>query len=169
VGFALHTLAVTSPAAEAVPLLREAVAQLDAAGAVDLRARAGLELGALLVKATAEDRTEGVRLLREALDYASTTDVPPVQRRAVRLLVRAGEPVTERGESPIGALTPGERRVVELAAAGDTNRQIAQKLFVTVKAVEWHLSNAYRKLGVSSRAQLPDVLSGEGPSSSSAR
>ena len=169
VGLALHTLAVTSPAAEAVPLLREAVAQLDAAGAVDLRARAGLELGALLVKATAEDRTEGVRLLREALDYARTTDVPPVQRRAVRLLVRAGEPVTERGESPVGALTPGERRVVELAAAGDTNRQIAQKLFVTVKAVEWHLSNAYRKLGVSSRAQLPDVLSGEGPSSSSAR
>jgi DNA-binding NarL/FixJ family response regulator len=66
-------------------------------------------------------------------------------------------------------LTPGERRVAELAASGETNRQIAQKLFVTVKAVEWHLSNAYRKLGISSRAGLAKALYGDpDPSSSSA-
>jgi DNA-binding NarL/FixJ family response regulator len=58
--------------------------------------------------------------------------------------------------------------VVELAIAGETNRRIAQKLFVTVKAVEWHLSHAYRKLGISSRAELPAAIYGEfGPSISS--
>ena len=50
------------------------------------------------------------------------------------------------------------RRVVELAAGGGTNRQIAQTLFVTEKTVETHLGRAFRKLDISSRRQLPDVL-----------
>ena len=45
-----------------------------------------------------------------------------------------------------------------MAAAGATNREIAEALFVTRKAVEWHLGNAYRKLGVRSRADLPPSL-----------
>ncbi|MGB0092656.1 MAG: helix-turn-helix transcriptional regulator, partial [Solirubrobacteraceae bacterium] len=56
------------------------------------------------------------------------------------------------------SLTPSERRVSELAAAGGTNREIAQTLFVTEKTVETHLGRAFRKLDVSSRRQLPDVL-----------
>ena len=47
------------------------------------------------------------------------------------------------------------------------NQEIAQKLFVTVKAVEWHLSNAYRKLGISSRSGLGEALYGESGRSSS--
>jgi DNA-binding NarL/FixJ family response regulator len=45
-----------------------------------------------------------------------------------------------------------------MAAEGMTNREIAQALFVTPKTVEVHLSNAYRKLGISSRRQLASVL-----------
>lgn len=45
-----------------------------------------------------------------------------------------------------------------LAADGQTNREIAQALFVTPKTVELHLSNAYRKLGVHSRRELPAQL-----------
>ena len=56
------------------------------------------------------------------------------------------------------SLTPSERRVVDLAAAGGTNREIAQTLFVTEKTVETHLGRAFRKLDISSRRQLPDVL-----------
>jgi DNA-binding NarL/FixJ family response regulator len=48
--------------------------------------------------------------------------------------------------------------VVELAAAGGTNREIAQTLFVTEKTVETHLGRAFRKLNISSRRKLPDVL-----------
>jgi DNA-binding CsgD family transcriptional regulator len=53
-----------------------------------------------------------------------------------------------------GDLTPAERRVVELAAAGLANKEIARTLFVGVHTVEVHLSHAYAKLGVRSRAQL---------------
>jgi DNA-binding NarL/FixJ family response regulator len=45
-----------------------------------------------------------------------------------------------------------------MAAKGPTNREIAQVLFVTPKTVEVHLSSAYRKLGISSRAQLSAAL-----------
>jgi len=49
-------------------------------------------------------------------------------------------------------------RLAALAAEGLTNREIAQRLFVTVKAVQWHLRNVYRKLDVSSREELPAAL-----------
>ena len=60
--------------------------------------------------------------------------------------------------SGVGSLTAGELRVVNLAAEGQTNRDIAQTLFVTPKTVEVHLSNAYRKLGISSRRELATAL-----------
>lgn len=56
------------------------------------------------------------------------------------------------------ALTPSERRVANLAAQGVTNKQIAQTLYVTVKTIEKHLANAYLKLDVNSRHQLPEAL-----------
>jgi DNA-binding NarL/FixJ family response regulator len=48
-----------------------------------------------------------------------------------------------------------------MAAEGLSNREIAQALFVTPRTVEMHLSNAFRKLGVSSRTQLPAAMAGE--------
>jgi DNA-binding CsgD family transcriptional regulator len=53
-----------------------------------------------------------------------------------------------------GKLTPSERRVVELAAQGLSNKEIAATLYVTVNTVEVHLAHAYGKLEVRSRAQL---------------
>jgi DNA-binding CsgD family transcriptional regulator len=60
--------------------------------------------------------------------------------------------------SGVESLTPSERRVADLAAAGRTNRDVAQELFVTPKTVEVHLSNAYRKLGIRSRRELAGAL-----------
>ncbi|MDO8188441.1 helix-turn-helix transcriptional regulator [Conexibacter sp. JD483] len=51
-----------------------------------------------------------------------------------------------------------KRRATELAADGLTNRDIAQRLFVTPKTVEVHLSASYRKLGIGSRRELAGVL-----------
>ena len=45
-----------------------------------------------------------------------------------------------------------------------SNKEIAQSLFVTIKTVEMHLSHAYRKLGISSRAQLDKALLTPAPS-----
>ena len=51
-----------------------------------------------------------------------------------------------------------ERRVAQLAAAGLSNRDIAQTLFVTVKTVELHLSRSYRKLDITSRKELDETM-----------
>jgi DNA-binding CsgD family transcriptional regulator/tetratricopeptide (TPR) repeat protein len=167
-GFALRTLAHVTPRDRSEHLLREALDELERGDSVDYRARAQVDLGHLLLSGTSDEREEGVALLRSALEHGRTHGVDPVTLRATRLLVRAGEQVTGPAGNPVSSLTAGERRVVELAAGGQTNRQIAQRLFVTVKAVEWHLSNAYRKLGISSRAELGRALYGEsGPSNSS--
>jgi DNA-binding NarL/FixJ family response regulator len=53
-----------------------------------------------------------------------------------------------------GTLTPSERRVVELASQGLSNREIAASLYVSEHTVEVHLAHAYPKLGVTSRVQL---------------
>ena len=64
------------------------------------------------------------------------------------------------GATGVESLTPSERRVAEMAADNMTNKDIAQALFVTPKTVEVHLSNAYRKLGIRSRRELPAALAG---------
>ena len=53
------------------------------------------------------------------------------------------------------ALTPSERRVAELAAAGRTNGEIAAELYVTLATVETHLRHVFQKLGVRARTELP--------------
>jgi DNA-binding CsgD family transcriptional regulator len=58
----------------------------------------------------------------------------------------------------VSGLTAAERRAVALAATALTNRQIAEELFLSVRTVEIHLTNAYRKLGVSRRSELAAAL-----------
>jgi len=60
---------------------------------------------------------------------------------------------------PAQELTEAERRVAELAAEGHRNKEIATRLFVTVRTVETTLARAYRKLGVRSRTELAFRLS----------
>jgi DNA-binding NarL/FixJ family response regulator len=50
---------------------------------------------------------------------------------------------------------------VALAVEGRTNREISEALYVTPKTIEVHLTNAYRKLGVRSRRELPRALEGD--------
>ncbi len=78
--------------------------------------------------------------------------------RAREELRVTGAKVRRPALSGLESLTPSERRIVDLAAAGATNPEIAQTLFVTVKTVEMHLGNAYRKLGIGSRRQLAPLV-----------
>ncbi len=74
------------------------------------------------------------------------------------------ERVGARRPAATGELTATERRVVELAADGLANKEIASALFVSVRTVEAHLTNAYAKLGVRGRAQLAPWLAGQAAS-----
>ncbi len=57
-------------------------------------------------------------------------------------------------EQCVAALSDAERRVAALAARGDTNREIARRLYITVSTVEQHLTRVYRKLNVAGREDL---------------
>jgi DNA-binding CsgD family transcriptional regulator len=79
------------------------------------------------------------------------------QRAREELLAAGGRPRRSR-IGGVEALTASELRVARRAASDRTNREIAQELFVTVKAVEKHLASAYRKLGIQRRGELAGIL-----------
>ncbi|MDN5918158.1 MAG: AAA family ATPase [Pseudonocardia sp.] len=96
--------------------------------------------------------------LRRAIELAEACSAPGLVEHARTELYAAGGRARTTASTGPGSLTASERRVVGLAVHGATNRDIAQALFVTPKTVELHLSNAYRKLGISSRRGLADAL-----------
>ena len=134
----------------------EARAVLEASPARLEHARVLVDLGASL--RAAGQRTAARDPLLEALALAARCGARALERRARAELSAIGVRPRSTDRSGADSLTPSERRVVDLAAGGGTNREIAQTLFVTEKTVETHLGRAFRKLDVSSRRQLPEVL-----------
>ncbi|MGZ4448151.1 MAG: helix-turn-helix transcriptional regulator [Nocardioides sp.] len=155
---ALRTLATTVADGNRVALLREARAVLDGTRALRLGAQIDTDLAGLLLLPGDAHRTEALDLLRAAEEYAGRQELWPLQNRVRRLLERLGQSPRRVQSEALEALTISERKVARLAAQGLTNRQIAQELVVTVKAVEWHLSHIYRKLGIRSRTRLAVTL-----------
>jgi DNA-binding CsgD family transcriptional regulator len=156
IGIALRTHAIVGPAAERPRRLGEAIAVLASSPARLEHARVLVDLGAAL--RAAGQRTSAREPLLEGLALAARCGGRTLERRARTELAAIGVRPRSTERAGTDSLTPSERRVVELAAAGGTNRAIAQTLFVTEKTVETHLGRAFRKLDVSSRRQLPDVL-----------
>ncbi len=91
-------------------------------------------------------RTAAREPLLDGLALAARCGARTLERRARAELAAIGVRPRTSERSGEDSLTPSERRVAELAAAGGTNREIAQKLFVTEKTVETHLGRAFRKL-----------------------
>jgi DNA-binding CsgD family transcriptional regulator len=139
-----------------VERLREAATVLAGSSARLEHARALAALGAALRR----DRhaTEAREPLREALELAEACACPPLVETVRSELYASGARPRTAALTGVGSLTASERRVATLAAGGQTNREIAQALFVTPKTVEVHLSNAYRKLDIRSRRELPGAL-----------
>ena len=138
--------------------LEEAVAMLESGPSALETARARIALGAVLRRE--RKRKAAVDQLRKALDEADRAGAGALAAEAREELLAAGARPRRARLSGRDALTPSELRVASRAAQGLTNRDIAQSLFVTVKTVEAHLGSAYRKLGIASRAELPDALDG---------
>jgi DNA-binding CsgD family transcriptional regulator len=97
------------------------------------------------------DPDRAAALVAEHLELARSFGVA---RHVAAALAASGNRPAHPHPTGVRAFTPAERHVAQLAADGLTNRQIAERLFLSEKTVEAHLSRAYRKLGVRSRTQL---------------
>ncbi|HET9103411.1 MAG TPA: AAA family ATPase [Solirubrobacteraceae bacterium] len=140
----------------AVELLGKALRGLESSQARTERIRLQSELGAAMRRAG--QRAAAREMLREALEQAHAIGARRIERRVREELQVAGARPRRLAFSGADALTASERRVAEMAAQGTGNREIAQALFVTHRTVEQHLYNAYKKLGISSRARLAEAL-----------
>ena len=109
-------------------------------------ARTLLVQGTLLRRA--KQRTAAADLLTRALAIFEKLGAPTWSAQTRAELDRVGLRRTDT------KLTPTERRVAELSAAGMTNREVARAAFISPKTVESNLARIYRKLGISSRAEL---------------
>lgn len=98
--------------------------------------------------------------LRAALEAFERLGAHPWAGRARAELGAAGGEtgLTAREDGPISLLSPQEREVVRLAAAGESNREIAARLFLSPRTVGHHLYRAFPKLGVASRTELAALL-----------
>jgi DNA-binding CsgD family transcriptional regulator len=158
IAIALRARALVGPPGERSETLAAALAVLEPSPARLEHARVLVDLGATL-RAAGQRRAAREPLL-DGLTLAARCGALALERRARAELAAIGVRPRTTERSGEESLTPSERRVAELAAGGDTNREIAQTLFVTEKTVETHLGRAFRKLDISSRRQLPDVLMG---------
>jgi DNA-binding NarL/FixJ family response regulator len=154
-GIALRATGLIRGGAAGLALLEEATTLLARSSAHLEEARALADFGAALRRANR--RTESRDPLRRALDLAARCSAAPIAEQARQDLLAVGVR-PRRAASGVDALTPSELRVARMAADAMGNRAIAQALFVTTKTVEVHLSSAYRKLDVPSRAALAAAL-----------
>jgi DNA-binding CsgD family transcriptional regulator len=140
---------------EALDALEEALSQHDRAGIPFERARTLLALGR--VQRRSAQRGRAAVSLREARGLFEELGAHRWYERADDELSRTG-----RRTGLPDSLTETERRVAELAASGISNREIAERAFLTTKAVEANLTRVYRKLGIRSRGGLARALDAVG-------
>ncbi|HUQ55894.1 helix-turn-helix transcriptional regulator [Lentzea sp.] len=141
VGTALHTISlVTGSDAD----LEDSISLMELGGTHHLLPEALLDLGGRLVAAgspAARPRLERAVQVAALMGHHHLVD------EAQRVLGRLASTADAK-------LSGQETRVLSLAQAGCTNKQIAAKLCLTVRGVEFHLSSCYRKLGLSGRRDL---------------
>ncbi len=155
-GVALRALALAHAGERRISGLEESVAVLAGSPARLEHARSLYALGAALRRS--RRRVEAREHLREALDRAHRCGAEALAGEAADELRLAGaRPRRERMSGP-NALTTAELRIARLAAEGRTNREIAQRLFITTRTVETHLTHSYQKLDITSRKQLGNAL-----------
>jgi len=158
IGIALRVLGLVHGGRRGEAQLRHAVTVLEPSGAQLEHARALIDLGGMLRRANR--RADAREPLRRGLELAYRAGAAGLVKHAQDELAATGTRPRTLALTGVEALTPSERRVARMAAEGMANKEIAQALFVTVKAVEVHLSSAYRKLQIKSRTQLADLISG---------
>jgi DNA-binding CsgD family transcriptional regulator len=116
------------------------------------RARTELLYGEALRRA--RRRIEARAHLRTAVEIFERLGAVPWAERACRELRASGETARKRDPSTSDELTPQELQIARFVAEGATNRRIAAQLFLSPRTVDYHLRKIFRKLDISSRAEL---------------
>jgi DNA-binding CsgD family transcriptional regulator len=170
----LHDLARLGEPGDVAPRLHELADQVEgefvaafAADADALVAKSGPELE------KSAERFEGfgaIGLAAETFRAASAAFADAGLTRASNACARRAAELAERsggagiplvGQGGVAArLTRREREIAGLAASGISSAEISERLFISVRTVENHLSNIYLKLGVSGRHEIADALRG---------
>ena len=102
-------------------------------------------------------RREARVQLRAAIETFDRLDARPWAERAWTELRASGESMAGRDPAR-EQLTPQELQIALLVAEGRTNREVGRALFLSTRTVEFHLTRAYRKLGIASRTELTRLL-----------
>jgi DNA-binding CsgD family transcriptional regulator/tetratricopeptide (TPR) repeat protein len=160
IGAALTASGVVEGGSDGAEMLEQAVSVLEQTEARLHRALALIELGALMRRSGS--RAAAREPLRAGMDLATRCGATAHADRAHGELVAAGARPRRDRRFLTGpeSLTPGELRVATLAAQGMTDRAIAQRLYVTQAAVQFHLRNTFRKLEIGARGELTAALDG---------
>ena len=151
-GISLRVAGLAHGGSKGIELLGDSVVSLRNSPAVLERAHSLTELGAAMRRHGS--RSAAREPLAEALDLAARCGARPLAARAREELKATGARPRREWRTGLEALSPRELRVVQLAADGRTNREIAYQLYVTLKTIEGHLARAYTKLGIDRRHQL---------------
>jgi DNA-binding CsgD family transcriptional regulator len=127
-----------------------------------LYASAAEDAGAELSRA--QRRPEAIDHLNAAFDTYIGCEAIADARRVGRALRRLGVErrivMHARAKTGWDSLTDSELKIVELIAQGATNRSVAQQLHLSPHTVKTHVHNAFAKLGITSRAQLTQLIRG---------
>jgi DNA-binding NarL/FixJ family response regulator len=121
------------------------------ADAVVERARTQLLYGEYLRRA--RRRSDARRFLAAALETFDRTGALTWAERA-RIELQATNQTSDHKSGAWSGLTAQQRRIVEAVGNGASNREVAAKLFLSPRTVDYHLRNVYMRLGVRSRAEL---------------
>jgi DNA-binding CsgD family transcriptional regulator len=155
-GVALRAAARVAGEARKLDLLHEAVTVLTATPARLELARTYHDLG--VASMHRGDKSGARGFLRRGLELAAACEAKVLVRRLRGRLHEVGGRVGRSARYGSGALAAGEERVSALAAQGLSNKEIAELLVVSLRTVEAHLTNAYRKLGIAGRSHLAAAM-----------
>jgi DNA-binding CsgD family transcriptional regulator len=148
-----------SEGASADELYRDSIDRLGAAQLRPELARAHLLYGEWLRRENR--RLDARKQLRTAYEMLDAIGMEAFAERARRELLATGEKVRRRSAETRDQLTPQEEQIARLARDGLSNPEIAARLFLSPRTVEWHLRKVFSKLGISSRRELRAALPAE--------
>jgi DNA-binding NarL/FixJ family response regulator len=153
-------LAARRDAATSLPMFEQAAQLAEAGGHELMRLWIDLDAAATLGKV---DRAAGIAALRAVAERADLAGALSEQQLAVQALRTLGVRTWRRGRTADAReLSPREREIADLVAAGASNPEIAQALFLSRKTVERHVTHILTKLGARNRVELAALLARKG-------